>query len=276
MMKKFVFLILMAISLAGFSQQKELIQLWPSKSFTPPLAQFDSVKKVLKITNVTTPLLEVYRPKNGNENGAAIIISPGGGNKFLAWDLEGTEIAAWLNSLGYTAFILQYSVPNQQKATLNDIQRAIRLVRSKAGNFKLATSKIGVMGFSAGGNLSARATTDFDKRPDNKIDAVDELSCRPDFSLLIYPGSMSTGEDRHLIPEIQVSKSTPPVFIFVASDDPYNIPFSMAMALRENKIPFEFHVTPKGGHGYGLRSGNPAAEAWPNLAQQWLKSILYK
>nr|WP_294894388.1 alpha/beta hydrolase [uncultured Pedobacter sp.] len=272
-MKKLVLLFLICFSLKGFSQQKQVINLWPSKSLQQPDEEFDTVKKVLKVTNVTTPLLKVYRPKM-NGNGAAIIISPGGGNKFLAWNLEGTEIANWLNGLGYTAFILQYSVPNQQKKALNDIQRAIRLVRSKATDFKLDSSKIGVMGFSAGGNLSARASTDFHRKLENKIDAIDGFSCRPDFALLIYPGSMSTGTDRHLISEIPVDANTPPVFIFVASDDPYNIPFSMGMALRANKIPFEFHVTPKGGHGYGLRKGNPAAEVWPNLAQKWLQEIL--
>lgn len=272
-MKKLILLFFICVSLEGFSQKKEVINLWPSNILQQPNEQFDSVKKLTKITNVTTPLLQVYQPKN-NGNGAAIIISPGGGNKFLAWDLEGTEIAEWLNSLGYTAFILQYSVPNQQKNPLNDIQRAIRLVRSKARDFKLDSSKIGVMGFSAGGNLSARASTDFNRKLENKIDAIDEFSCRPNFALLIYPGSMSTGEDRHLIPEIPVSNATPPVFIFVASDDPYNIPFSMGMALRANKIPFEFHVTSKGGHGYGLRKGNPAAATWPILAQEWLQGIL--
>jgi acetyl esterase/lipase len=272
-MKKLVLLFFICFTLKGFSQKREVINLWPSKSFEKPDAQYDKVKKVLKITNVTTPLLEVYRPKK-NGNGASIIISPGGGYKFLAWDLEGTEIAEWLNSLGYTAFILQYSVPNQQKKALNDIQRAVRLVRSKARDFKLDSNKIGVMGFSAGGNLSARVSTDFNQKLENKVDAVDELSCRPNFSLLIYPGSMSTGEDRHLIDEIQVSNATPPVFIFVASDDPYNIPFSMGMALRVHKIPFEFHITPTGGHGYGLRRGNSAAEVWPDLAQKWLQGIL--
>ncbi len=272
-MKKFLFVLLLGFALPGFAQQKEVLPLWPARTGGPPQQTLDTLHKVLKLTNITVPLLEVHRPKR-KSNGAAVIISPGGGNRFLAWNLEGTEIADWLNSLGYTAFVLQYSVPNQQKAALQDLQRALRLVRAKAAEFKLNPARIGVMGFSAGGNLSARGATDFARRTYAPIDAADSTSARPDFALLIYPGSMSTGEDRHLIPEIPVSAATPPVFVFVASDDPYNIPFSLGMALRANKIPFEFHVTPKGGHGYGLRKGNPAAEAWPGLAQSWLKNVL--
>ena len=273
-MKKLLFVLLLAGVLPGFAQHRELLTLWPARAGgAPPQETLDSPHKVLKITNVTVPLLEVHRPKH-KANGAAVIISPGGGNRFLAWDLEGTEIADWLTSLGYTAFVLQYSVPNQQKAALQDLQRAIRLVRARAGALRLDPARIGVMGFSAGGNLSARAATDFARRTYAPTDAADSVAARPDFVLLIYPGSMSTGEDRHLIPEIPVSAATPPVFVFVASDDPYNIPFSLGMALRANKIPFELHVTPKGGHGYGLRPGNPAAVAWPGLAQSWLKGVL--
>lgn len=267
-------------SLATFAQEKQEIKLWPGQPPGQDAAQVKSIiqkdtgRHILKITEVTEPSLVVFRPEN--PNGAAVIISPGGGNKFLSMDLEGTEIAHWLNGLGYTAFILEYRIPNKQKGALQDLQRAIRYVRFDAKDYKIDTNKIGVIGFSAGGNLSARGATAFNLQTYKPIDKIDSVSCRPNFALLIYPGSMSTGKDRHLIPEIPVSATTPPVFIFVASDDPYNIPFSMGMALRANKIPFAFHVVPAGWHGYGLRKGNPAAEAWPSLAEHWLNTLLKK
>nr|WP_294898237.1 alpha/beta hydrolase [uncultured Pedobacter sp.] len=233
----------------------------------------DSSKNIIKVTEVTDPLIAVYRPKT-KSNKATVIINPGGGQKYLSWNLEGTEIADWLTNLGYTAVVLQYRVPNNQVGALNDLHRAIKMMRYNALKFNIDTNKIGVIGFSAGGNLSARAATGFKLTLGALNDDIDKISSRPNFALLVYPGSMSTGEDRHLIPQIPVDADTPPVFIFVASDDPYNIPFSMGMALRANKIPFEFHVVPKGGHGYGLRKGNPAAEAWPSLAESWLNNIL--
>ena len=263
-------------SIASLAQAQKEIKLWPGQEAAQvkPIIQKDTGRHILKITEVTEPSLVVFRPEKGN--GAAVIISPGGGNKFLSMDLEGTEIVHWLNGLGYTEFILEYRIPNQQKGALQDIQRSIRYVRFKTKDFKLETNKIGVIGFSAGGNLSARGATAFNMKTYKTIDQIDSASCRPNFALLIYPSSMSTGQDRHLIPETPVSANTPPVFIFVASDDPYNIPFSMGMELRANKIPFEFHVVPGGWHGYGLRKGNPAAETWPSLAEHWLNTILKK
>lgn len=279
-MKKIIFIwILVLISFAGYAQQPKTIKLWPNKMPEQKAdkefmkTKLDSDKNILKITEVTDPLIEVYSPKV-KSNKAAIIISPGGGQKYLSWNLEGTEIADWLNGLGYTAVVLQYRVPNNQPGALKDLQRAIKLARYKASELKIDSGKIGVIGFSAGGNLSARAATDFKVKADAAGDDIDKVSSKPNFALLVYPGSMSTGTDRHLISEIPVSSETPPVFIFVASDDPYNIPFSMGIQLRANKIPFEFHIVPAGWHGYGLRKGNPAAEAWPSLAEHWLNSIL--
>ncbi len=263
----------------AYAQSPITIRLWesnmPNKTAERSAikSNVDSSKNLIKITEVTDPLIEIYKPKI-KSNKATVVISPGGGQKFLAWNLEGTEIAEWLASLGYTAVVLQYRVPNNQSGALKDLQRAIKLMRFHASKFDIDTNKIGVIGFSAGGNLSARAATGFKIKTDEPRDDIDKISSKPNFALLIYPGSMSTGEDRHLIPQIPVDKDTPPVFIFVSSDDPYNIPFSMGVALRTNKIPFEFHVVPAGWHGYGLRKGNPAAEAWPTLAENWLNAIL--
>jgi acetyl esterase/lipase len=236
----------------------------------------DSLQHITRITDITDPLLTVYKPSANINLHAAIIISPGGGNKYLAIDLEGYEVAKWLSGLGYTVFVLNYRVPNKQTGSLQDIQRAISLIRSKANDYNINIRKIGVMGFSAGGNLSARAMTNFTKRTYVPVDKNDSLSCRPDFALLIYPGSLSTGNDHKLIPEVSVTNDTPPTFIFVAADDQYGPPLSLAYALKDNKVPYELHVYPKGGHGYGLRKGNPAAETWPALAARWLKDYCLK
>lgn len=259
--------------------QKTAIKLWPgtvpgeiSPKHAPVLR--DSLQHVTRITNITDPQLIVYKPTAVSNLHTGIIVSPGGGNKYLAIDIEGYEIAQWLNKMGYTAFVLQYRVPMKQTGAEQDIQRAVRLVRSRAATYQLDTAKIGVMGFSAGGNLSARGCTMYQQHLYTPVDKADSLSCRPDFGLLIYPGSMSTGPDHQLIPQLKVDKNTPPVFMFVTSDDPYGMPLALGYALKDAKVPFEMHVMPKGMHGYGLRPGNPAAEAWPALAEKWLQGVL--
>ena len=260
--------------------QTSVVKLWPgtvpgeTEAKHPPVEYTanTSGNNIHRISNITDPALLVYKPGK-NANGAAVIICPGGGNKYLAVNLEGEEIAAWLAAQGYLALVLEYRVPMKTLGSFQDIQRAVRLVRSRAFEWKLKSDMIGVMGFSAGGNLAARATTGFKNRSYAPEDKIDSISCRPDFSLLIYPGSLTTS-DKKLIPEVKPTEETPPIFVFVAADDPYGVPFALGQALREAKLHFEFHVAPQGWHGYGLRPGNPAAEAWPPLAEKWLKTTL--
>ncbi|MDA3927589.1 MAG: dienelactone hydrolase family protein [Prolixibacteraceae bacterium] len=165
-----------------------------------------------------------------------------------------------------TAYVLQYRVPNKKEGALQDAQRAIRMIK-KANN----THKIGIMGFSAGGSLSARAATSFNKMSYPSNDEIDELSARPDFAALIYPAYLDLGVNFSLTPELTISKETPPMFIFGTSDDQYgNSALVMTSALRKNKIPVELHFLAEGGHGYGLRKGNIAAETWPYLLKEWL------
>ena len=281
-----VFITLIIISTSGNSQslkttKMETIYLWPHEVPSETKAKYDAVQthdtsnNVTRLTDVTNPILEVFKPDPAKSNGASIIICPGGGYQILAIDLEGYEIAKWLNKLGYTAFVLQYRVPNNQLGALNDVQRAIRIVRSKASEYQINTEKIGVLGFSAGGSLSARASTNYHKSSYIQIDEVDKFSCRPNFTLLIYPAYLDKGENRTLTPELTINESTPPMFIFATADDPYaNSALVMAGALRDNKVPIELHVLPKGGHGYGLRSGTVAGKTWPLLAKKWLENII--
>ena len=268
-------------SLTSFSQKKEMIYLWPEKvpgemkEKQPPVFAASENDKIIRYSEVTNPAVEVFLPDPAIKNGSAVIVCPGGGYQILAYDLEGTEIAAWLNRLGYTAFVLQYRIPDKKAGALQDVQRAIRIIRNNSKKWDIDPEKIGVMGFSAGGSLSARASTLFNKRTYTPVDKSDSLSCRPSFTMLIYPAYLDQGPDLSLTPELELSKEVPPVFIFQTADDPYgNSALVMAGALRNAKLSVELHLLNTGGHGYGLRPGKIAAETWPILAEKWLKTTL--
>src|SRR5205085_6948958 len=173
------------------------------------------------------------------DTGAAVVIAPGGGYNILAWDLEGEEVADWLNSVGVTGIMLKYRVPRREGAAKDaappqaqmDAQRAISLVRSKAQDWNIDPKRIGMLGFSAGGHLTAWAATNFDKRSYEPIDDADKLSCRPDFGVLIYPGGVIAKDSDNLSPEIRVTKETPPMFFVHAADDPGRAENSVALYL---------------------------------------------
>ncbi len=278
--KLFIFLCLVS-SLQVFSQGADTIYLWPGavpgETEAKSAAVFSGNDNggVARISSVTDPAIVVFHPKAGKGNGAAVVICPGGGYNILAIDLEGYEIASWLNSLGYTAFVLQYRVPRKQEGALQDVQRALRLVRANAGKWNVEPGKIGVLGFSAGGSLSARAETRYSDQTYPPVDNADKLSCRPDFAVLIYPAYLDQGKDRSVTPELKVTSDTPPTFIFATTDDKYsNSALVFAGALRDAQVSVELHLMPVGGHGYGLRTGNPAAEKWPGWAASWMATIL--
>jgi acetyl esterase/lipase len=267
----------------NYAQTRDTIYLWPDKvpgeneAKHEPIQTSNTSGNVIRITDVTNPAILVFEPKASVNNGAGVIVCPGGGYRILAIDKEGYEIAEWLNKLGFTAFVLQYRVPNKQKEALYDIQRAIKVIRSKAPEWNLNTSKLGVLGFSAGASLSVRASTRFTIDTYTKIDGIDSISCRPDFAVLIYPAGLDQGENRSLTPELLVDNNTPSMFIFGTADDKYaNSSLVIATALRDNKVPVEIHLLQEGGHGYGMRPGNIAAETWPPLAEIWLQKEISK
>ena len=275
-------LILLTITLFVFSsiiqgQTRDTIYLWPDKvpnekmEKHPPVQTDNTNGNVTRITDITNPALVVFEPQKSKNLGVGIIVCPGGGYNILAIDKEGYEIAEWLTKLGYTAFVLQYRVPNNQLGALNDIQRAIRIVRNEANHYLLTPEKTGVIGFSAGGSLVARASTLFTEDSYPKGDAIDKLSCKPNFSMLVYPAYLDKGEDRSITPELVLGKDVPPFFIFGTSDDSFgNSSLVFAQVLRDNKTPVELHLLQNGGHGYGMRPGNIAAKTWPLLAEAWL------
>jgi acetyl esterase/lipase len=280
-MKYLLTFLLVASSLNSYSQKKEIISIWPGKVPGEPKEKhapvFDTPKNdhIVRFTEVTDPAIELWLPDPVIKNAPAVIVCPGGGYNILAYDLEGTEIAAWLNKTGFAAFVLQYRVPNKKEGALQDVQRAIRIVRKEASKWNINPEQIGVMGFSAGGSLSARASILFNKRTYSPVDRADSLSCRPAFTMLIYPAYLDQGPNLTLTPELQLNKDVPPMYIFQTADDQYgNSALVMAGALRDAKLPVELHLLPTGGHGYGLRQGSLAAETWPLLAEKWLRLTL--
>jgi acetyl esterase/lipase len=279
----FVFLLLLFLSISTNAQKREIIYLWPGKvpgelkEKQPPVIDTSKNDKILRFDEVTNPAIEVFLPDKAIKSGSAVIVCPGGGYNILAYDLEGTEIAGWLNKLGFTAFVLQYRIPDKKGGALQDVQRAMRIVRNNPQKWNIDPEKIGVMGFSAGGSLSARASTLFNKKTYPPVDKSDSLSCRPSFTMLIYPAYLDQGPGLTLTPELELSKDVPPIFIFQTADDPYgNSALVMAGALRNAKLPVELHFLSTGGHGYGLRPGKVAAETWPLLAEKWLGIVLKK
>lgn len=223
--------------------------------------------------DVSNPTLEAFTPDTAKSNGKAVVVCPGGAYAMLAYAKEGQEVARWLASLGYNAYVLAYRVPNNRQGALQDVQRAIRLVRGKGA------TEVGVIGFSAGASLSCRAATRWGEPAyaPNPKDKVDTLSCRPDFAILIYPAYLDEGPDHTLTPELTVTKDTPPMFVFGTEDDvKYSGPSTPVImdAMQKAGAPIEVHYLTRGGHGYGMRFG--AGLVWPSLAAQWLTTLSKK
>lgn len=280
-MKNLFALIFILLSLKTFSQKKEVINLWPGKvpgelkEKQPPVIDAPRNDNVVRYSEVTNPAIEVFPADPGKNNKSAIIVCPGGAYRILAYDKEGTEIAEWLNRLGYSAFVLQYRIPDKKEGALQDAQRALRIIRANAAKWNIDPEKTGIMGFSAGGSLSARTSILFNKKTYLPVDKADSLSSRPSFAILIYPAYLDQGPNKTLTPELELTKTTPPIFIFQTADDPYgNSALVMAGALRDAKLPVELHILSTGGHGYGLRPGKPAPDTWPLLTEKWLKEVL--
>lgn len=239
-------------------------------------------KDVLRIANVSQPTITLHKPKASKSNGTVVIVCPGGGYNILAYEHEGTQVCEWLNNLGITGVLLKYRVPRRKnrpphEAPLQDLQRAIGLVRENAKKWKINPNKVGVLGFSAGGNLAMMALTSFEERSYPKVDSADQLSCRPDFGILIYPAYLVDRKKRDaLLPEISITKNTPPCFFAHTGDD--NVPGEGSvlayLALEKAGVDGnELHVFPYGGHGYGMRKTNNPVSRWPTYAGTWMESM---
>jgi acetyl esterase/lipase len=289
-----------AQSSAPSSDPTEVLPLWPGDP--PGATGVTAVETVLErgdgqgprdraVTHTRKPTLTVFRP--AKPNGAAVVLMPGGGYERVVVDKEGFETARWLADRGYTCFVLLYRLPGDgwgagPDAPLQDAQRAVRLVRSRAAAIGFDPARVAIMGFSAGGHLAASLTTRFDAKVYDAVDAADALSARPDLSCLMYPvisladGPVHPGSRKQLLglaptpdqialysPDQGVTARTPPVFLVHAVDDntvPVANSLMMFTALQAKAVPVEMHVFEEGGHGFGLRSiaGKPVA-AWPEL-----------
>lgn len=236
-------------------------------------------KRVVRVGNVSKPTITVYPAPADKNTGLAVLVCPGGGYNILAMDLEGTEVCEWLNSIGITGVLLKYRVPKRpglEKHTPpgQDAQRAMGLMRKQAAD--LGIKKLGVLGFSAGGHLAAWLSTNYEERTYPKVDDSDDLSCRPDFTVLVYPAYLTVKEEAdRMAPDLPVTTNTPPAFIVMAQDDPVRVEnvLHYSLELRRNKVPFELHVYPVGGHGYGLRRTDQAVTSWPDRAAEWLRTL---
>lgn len=234
---------------------------------------------VLRLSGVSDPTITIYPASDEVATGAAIVVCPGGGYEILAYDLEGDEICQWLNEIGVTAVLLKYRVPRRtglekHTAPLQDVQRAISLVRSKAEELNLDPQRIGVMGFSAGAHLAAMASTSYDKRTYPEVDAADKVSCKPDFCLLVYPAYLD-GPNFTIAPELKVTAQTPPTMLVQTEDDKSYINSSLFYyyALKEAGVPATMHLYSKGGHGYGLRDTGNTVNEWPYRAEEWFMEL---
>lgn len=226
-----------------------------------------------RITNVSRPTLALYPAarKDGAGAAPAMIVCPGGGYSYTVIDKEGTEIAAWLNSAGISALVLKYRTPNNRAGALQDLQRALSLARAHAAEWNIDTKRLGVIGFSAGGNLAAKASAPVEERSYPAIDAADQQSCRADFAVLVYPAYLDD-KAGHVAPDLNLQKGAiPPTLIVHSEDDKTHVVGSKIYdaALTEAKVVHEFKLYPTGGHGYGLHCDRDA-KAWPQDALEWL------
>lgn len=276
-----------AVVTKDVASQQPVELLWPGGA---PNAKGDS--------DGDKPTLTIYLPPKEKATGAAVVICPGGGYGFLAMDHEGHQIAQWLNSLGVAGFIVKYRHRNSgagygHPVPLQDAQRAIRMVRSRAKEWNIDPNRIGVLGFSAGGHLASTTGTHFDKGRGDADDLVERVSCRPDFMILIYPvisltewyahsGSqrnlLGDNPDKEMLESLsndkQVTTQTPPTFLVHADDDngvPAENSIYFYLALRKAKVPAEMHIYQKGGHGFGLGKKDSAASGWPTCCANWMK-----
>lgn len=278
-------------SMGRAATSPESVRIWPGlppgdNGFRPPAPNPKAPPRqdnVERIALVTEPTLTLFRPAAGAANGAAVVVCPGGGYNILAWNLEGTEIAEWLNSIGVTAAVLKYRVPRRDRmqphaAPLQDAQRALRHVRHHAATWGIDPGRVGILGFSAGGNLAVMAGTHWDESTYPRQDALDDLSCRPDFLIPIYPAYLGD-EDKPgpLNPLVRVTERTPPTFIAVTHDDKLRgmNAASFYVELKKTNVPAELHVFSRGGHGYGLRPSENAVSQWPKLCEAWLRAQGY-
>jgi len=273
-----------------------VVEIWPEQApdetddigpekqhMSPELdrTQVEVTESTVLVTNVTKPTLTIYRPAPEKDTQTAIVICPGGGYWNLYWQLEGEEVAAWLNSLGITGVILKYRVPRRAdeptgepaRRPLQDAQRAVSLIRSKSAEWGIDPTRIGIIGFSAGGHLAIATATRFAQRTYQPIDAVDEASCRPDFAVAVYSGYLKAKEKDELAPGLSIPPDTPPIFLVHGGEDIISSPehsVLMYLALKRAGVSAELHIYTSTAHDFGVRANERPYATWTELCAKWL------
>lgn len=256
----------------------ERMNVGPEQDMTKNTDKLIAGRRIIKLGNVKTPQAHVYLPPANLRTGASVVICPGGGFSILAWDLEGTEVAQWLNTLGVAGIVLKYRVPTREQnprwmAAAQDTQRTMSVVRHRAKDWGLDPHKVAVLGFSAGG-MAAVKTTLATKRYYEPVDEADQSPYRPDRTILIYSAGLprntnSTEEDSD-----EVTSQAPPMFIVHAFDDfvPVQGAADMLLALKRAGVASELHIYDAGGHGYGLRKRDDMpVTTWTAPCETWLR-----
>lgn len=278
------------LALAAPAAEPPVLRLWPAtppgdRGGLPPEAdttkdtdQLIAGRRLIRLGNVSEPTVTFFRAPVDRSDGACVLVCPGGGYHILAWDLEGTEVCEWLNSIGVHAALLKYRVPRRpdrapHAAPLEDAQRAMGLLRERAAEWGVNSNRLGVLGFSAGGNLAA-FLSNTPERAYPRVDAADDRPARPDFAILVYPAYLTDKDQGDRVrADLPVSTNTPPTFIAITQDDPVRVETALGYAggLHQHQVPFELHVYPRGGHGYGLRRTDNPVTWWPDRAAEWMK-----
>jgi len=289
MLKRVVVLVVLAAAMVHAQQPPladgQIIPLWNGRA-----------PGALGSDETDIPTLTAYLPRTMSAATPAVIVCPGGGYVRLASNHEGRQVASYLNSLGMAAFVLRYRLGPRyhHPIELGDAQRAIRMLRSRAAEWRLDATRIGIMGFSAGGHLAMSASTMFDAGDPRAVDPIDRAGSRPDFAVLAYPVISMTAAWTHqgskqnllgdnpnpdlakrLSGEFAVSKETPPTFIFHTNQDatvPAENSLQYFLALRQSGVAAEMHVFEKGPHGVGLANDDVALSTWSTLLANWLRT----
>ncbi len=288
--------IFVIVTIPAFAAEPLEVVLWPEKvpgdigikgQETSRIHPSPLVGPTKLITNVTRPTLTIYRPAADKNTGTAMVICPGGGYWDLYWELEGEEVAAWLNSVGMTGIILKYRCPRRPGEVRTeppigpqlDAQRAISLVRSRAAEWGIDPGKIGIVGFSAGGHLALATACGFETRKYEPIDAVNAVSCRPDFAIGCYSGYLKPKDKDGIRADLRIPANTPPILLAHASDDKVSYGGSdaensafMYIALKRAGIPTELHIYATGDHDFGVRQNEKLPSSWTQLCQNWLRN----
>jgi acetyl esterase/lipase len=274
-----------------------VLEIWPGKApdeignfgaertrMSPSLEhkQVEVMESTRMLTDVTKPSITIYHPSKDKATDTAVLICPGGGYWNLYWQLEGEEVAEWLNSIGVTGIILKYRVPRRPgepekepaKRPLQDSQRAVSFVRSKAAEWGINPDHIGIVGFSAGGHLAVATATNFEKRSYDPIDDIDKISCRPNFAIPVYSGYLKAKDKEELAPGIQAPTNSPPMFLVHGGEDIISPPEGsvlMYLALKKAGVPAELHIYANATHDFGVRKVQNPCSTWTDSCEKWLR-----